>query len=392
MDPVRNPYVPGAGNPPPELAGRTLILDDASIALKRLQAGRSPQSLILVGLRGVGKTVLLVRISDVAQELGFLPTMIEANENNTLPQMLIPQLKKILYALDSVESAKQKAKYAFRVLRSFISSVSLKINDIDYGVNVSPEKGTGDSGNFEVDLSETLMAIGEAAKDAGKQVCILIDELQYVKGDEFEALIMSIHKINQRNLPIILVGAGLPQIIALAGESKSYSERLFKYPTIGALSNEDARLAIVKPAKDEGVEYSEAAIVKILETTERYPYFLQQWAHDAWNAAQGQTIEVGDVDIATQTAIRSLDESFFKVRFDRCTPSERRYMGALAELGMGSHRSGEIAEQLGVKINSVAPARSNLIRKGMIYSPAYGDTAFTVPMFDAYMRRVMPKK
>ena len=390
MDPVKNPYVPGTGNPPPELAGRSTILDDASIALKRLQGGKNPQSLILVGLRGVGKTVLLVRISEIAQELGFFPAMIEANENNSLPQMLIPQLKKILFMLDANESAKHKAKYAFRVLRSFISSVSVRINDIDYGINVSPERGTGDSGNFEVDLSETLMAVGEAARAANKHICILIDELQYIKLDEFEALIMSIHRINQRSLPIILVGAGIPQILALAGESKSYAERLFKYPTIGALSPADARIAVVNPARKEGVEYSASAVSKILETTERYPYFLQQWAHDSWNVSKGPTIEATDVELATTIAIHSLDESFFKVRFDRCTPAERRYMSALAELGPGSHRSGDIAERRGVKTTSVAPVRSSLIRKGMIYSPAHGDTAFTVPMFDAYMRRVMP--
>jgi hypothetical protein len=389
VDPVRNPYVPGAGNPPPELAGRSAILNDATIALKRLKSGKNPQSLILVGLRGVGKTVLLVRISDIAQELGFYPAMIEANENNSLPQMLIPQLKKILFMLDSIESAKHKAKYAFQVLRSFINSVSVKIGDIDYGINVSPSPGTGDSGNFEVDLSETLMAVGEAARAAGKYVCILIDELQYIKLDEFEALIMSIHKINQNSLPIILVGAGLPQILALAGESKSYAERLFRYPTIGALPPDDARIAIANPAKSEGVEYSDAAISKILETTERYPYFLQQWAHDSWNASKGPTIEVFDVEAATIVAINSLDESFFKVRFDRCTPAERYYMRALAELGPGSHRSGDIAEKRGIKTTSAAPIRSGLIKKGMIYSPAHGDTAFTVPMFDAYMRRVM---
>ena len=390
MDPVKNPYVPGAGNPPPELAGRSAILSDAKIALQRLQVGKNPQSLILVGLRGVGKTVLLVKISDMSADLGFMPTMIEANEGNSLPEMLIPQLKKILFAIDAVASAKHKAKYAFRVLRSFISTIKISYNDIDYGINVSPERGTGDSGNFEVDLSDALLAIGEAAKEAGKFICILIDELQYVKTKEFEALIMSIHKLNQRSLPIIFVGAGLPQILALAGESKSYAERLFRYPTIGALSPNDARVAITNPAKNEGVTYSERAITKILETTQSYPYFLQQWAHDSWNVATGPVIEESDVIEATQISLQSLDESFFKVRFDRCTPSERRYMRALADLGPGSHRSGDIAERHGAKTTSVAPVRSSLIKKGMIYSPAHGDTAFTVPMFDAYMRRAMP--
>jgi hypothetical protein len=235
-----------------------------------------------------------------------------------------------------------------------------------------------------------MISVGEATKAAGIPVCLLVDELQYIEEKEFSALIMAIHKLNQTSLPIILIGAGLPQILALAGESKSYAERLFKYPLIGALEKEDAKSALLNPANEEGADYDEEALSEILTITERYPYFLQQWGHDSWNIARGPTITLADVGLATKVALANLDESFFKVRFDRCTPSEKRYMRALAELGSGSHRSGDIAETLGTKSTSVAPTRSKLIRKGMIYSPQHGDTAFTVPLFDAYMRRAIP--
>jgi hypothetical protein len=201
---------------------------------------------------------------------------------------------------------------------------------------------------------------------------------------------MSIHRINQRELPVVLIGAGLPQIYALAGNSKSYAERLFRFPDIGALDRADAIAAIGNPAKLDGVSFSEDAIELILELTERYPYFLQQWAYEAWNASDSPTISLETVKAATKMAIQELDKSFFKVRFDRCSPSEKKYMRALAEFGQGKHRSGDIAEELGVKVTSVAPTRSALIKKGMIYSPSHGDTEFTVPLFDQYMRRVMP--
>lgn len=201
---------------------------------------------------------------------------------------------------------------------------------------------------------------------------------------------MSIHRINQRGLPLILIGAGLPQILGLAGNSKSYAERLFRFPEIGALKTEDAIQAIQKPAADEDASFTDEAVQRLLQVTEKYPYFIQQWAYESWNVAEGTPITRDMVDRASEPAIAELDQSFFKVRFDRCTPSERKYMRALAEFGRGKHRSGDIAEKLGVKVTSVAPTRSALIKKGMIYSPSHGDTAFTVPLFDDYMRRAMP--
>jgi hypothetical protein len=310
----------------------------------------------------------------------------------TLPQLLAPGLRKVLLALSTVESAKEYGKRGLRVFRSFLGAVKVKINDVELGITISPEVGTADSGDLESDLPDLLLAIGRAAKAANRPVALLIDELQYLSEDEFSALIMSIHKLNQGSFPVILIGAGLPQILGLAGTSKSYAERLFKFPEIGALDENDAINAIVNPAREEGVTIEKAAINQILHLTQRYPYFLQQWAHEAWNVAEGNLIKAKDVLQAHNNAIAVLDEGFFKVRFDRCTPSERKYMRALAELGSGIQRSGEIAYHLKVKTASVAPTRSSLIKKGMIYSPSHGDTAFTVPLFDQYMKRAIPNE
>lgn len=391
MDPVRNPYVPGAGTPPPELAGRAEVITLGSTALRRVAIDRPTQSLILVGLRGVGKTVLLNRLHDIAMQEGFRGAIIEAHEGKSLPELLAPTLRSFLHSLSLAEGAKEKARKGLRALKGFLSGLKVTINDIDFGLSVDPEYGLADTGNIEADLPDLIVTVAEAAKAAGQPIAILLDELQYLDPTEFSALIMSIHKINQRQLPLILIGAGLPQILGLAGNSKSYAERLFRYPEIGALKTEDAIQAIEKPAAEEGVTFTPEAVARILEITEKYPYFLQQWAYEAWNAADSPTITKQVVDIASGPAIRELDQSFFKVRFDRCNPSERKYMRALAELGSGKHRSGDIAEKLGVKVTSVAPTRSSLIKKGMVYSPAHGETAFTVPLFDQYMKRAMPE-
>jgi hypothetical protein len=390
MDPVRNPFAPGAGTPPPELAGRADVLEAGLTALQRVSMGRPAQSLIMVGLRGVGKTVLLNKLDMDASALGYKTVFIEAHEGKSLPELLAPSLRSILYTLNTVENAKHHVRRGLRGLKGFLDGLKVTINDVEFGLSVDAEAGLADSGDIEADLPDLVATIGEAAKAAGRPVALLADELQYLTEKEFSALIMSIHRITQKGLPVILIGAGLPQIRALAGNSKSYAERLFRYLDIGALSKTDAIDAIQKPAQGEGATFDDKAINTILEVTERYPYFLQQWAYESWNVAKTPTITVDDVKVANQNAIEELDQSFFKVRFERCSPSEKRYMRALAELGAGSHRSGDVAEKLGVRVTSVAPTRSYLIRKGMIYSPAHGETAFTVPLFDAYMRREIP--
>jgi AAA+ ATPase superfamily predicted ATPase len=390
MDPVKNPYAPGAGTRPPELAGRKDIIDSAEIAFKRVAIGRPERSMIMVGLRGVGKTVLLNEIEQLAEDNGFLAVSVEAHEGKALPDLLAPFFRTALYKLSKVESAKELSRKGLRILKSFFNSVKIQFNELEVGLSIEAETGTADSGDLEADLPDLFLALGKAAKAAGKPLAILIDELQYLSTEEFSALIMAIHKVNQNNLPLILVGAGLPQILGLAGNSKSYAERLFRYPEIGALSDEDAIGAIVNPAKQNDVIYTDGAVRGLLDITQKYPYFIQQWAYESWNHSQGPQISEMDVTDSTPKALAELDVSFFKVRFDRCTPSEKKYMRALADFGDGDHRSGDIAEKLGVKSKSVAPTRSSLIKKGMIYSPSHGDTAFTVPMFHEYMVRVMP--
>jgi hypothetical protein len=389
MDPVKNPFVPGAGSPPPELAGRAPLLEQARVAVARVKE-RPAKSLILVGLRGVGKTVLLVRIREIAESNGYKAVMVEAHEGKSLPALLVPSLRQTLFSLDTVAGAAEKAKRGLRVLRSFVSGLKLSVGEIDIGLSIEPERGSADSGDLEADLGELFIAVGEAGKAAHTAIAICIDELQYLSEQEFSALIMAIHKTNQAQLPVIVVGAGLPQILGLAGESKSYSERLFDYPRVGALDEPDAKAALEAPVATQGVSFTLPALDEILRVTEGYPYFLQQWGHEAWNIAKASPIDLDVIKLASEAAIKTLDQGFFRVRFDRCTPSAKRYLRALADLGPGSQRSGEIAEKLNLKASSVGPTRSKLILKGMIYSPQHGDTAFTVPMFDAYMHRAMP--
>ena len=389
MDPVRNPFAPGAGNPPPELAGRSDVLSTIDISLQRVAIGRSTQGSILVGLRGVGKTVLLVKSKEIAEAQGYQTLAVEAHEGKTLAELIVPGLQSSLYSLSRIENAKDKARKGLRNFKNFINGVKINISDVDFGLSIDAEAGSADSGKIETDLPNLIFAVGEAARAANRPFVFLIDEMQYLAETEFSALIMSIHRINQSGLPVLLIGAGLPQIIGLAGQSKSYAERLFKYPPIGALKEEDARTAIVKPVHAEHADITDAAVDLILEVTERYPYYIQQWAHDSWNIAPAGVIRQEDVASAGEISIKALDDNFFRVRFDRCTPSEKKYMRALADFGPGTHKSGDVSTKLGVKAQSVGPVRSSLIKKGMIYSPQHGDTAFTVPLFDAYMRRVM---
>ncbi len=390
MDPVRNPFAPGAGTPPPELAGRADVLGDLDVALQRVALGRPAQSSILVGLRGVGKTVLLVRAQSMADARAYRTLRVEAHEGKTLTGLLVPGLRGTLQALSLVEGAKEQARRGLRILKSFMGNMKLTVQDVEMSLSVAPEAGVADSGDLETDLPDLFEAVGVAARAARKPFAVLIDELQYLSSPEFSALIMSMHRLSQASLPVILIGAGLPQILGLAGESKSYSERLFRFPDIGALPELDAAAAVCKPVADESAHIEESAVAEILSVSERYAYFIQQWAHDAWNTAEGNSITYDDVIRATPVAIKALDGAFFRVRFDRCTPAERRYMRALADFGPGAARSGDIALKLGVRTQSVGPVRSSLIKKGMIYSPQHGDTAFTVPLFDSYMRRVMP--
>lgn len=390
MDPVRNPFAPGAGNPPPELAGRQEILRQADIVMSRIAQGRHAKSFMLVGLRGVGKTVLLNRILQSAEEKRLAADLIEAPEDKSLPALLVPVLRKMLLKLDRSEQAVAAVRRGLRVLAGFAKAIKVKHQDVEYGVDLDIERGVADSGDLDNDLPELLVAVAEAAKARGTAVVLLIDELQYIADVQLSALVMGIHKVSQRELPLVLFAAGLPQLVGNMGRSKSYAERLFDFPEIGPLAKPDAISAITGPIIAEGETIASKAVDQIIAETQGYPFFLQVWGYHAWNAADKSPIGVSDIKTAGVKVLADLDASFFRVRFDRLTPSEKRYLRAMAEIGPGPHRSGEIADLLGVKVSSVAPVRNNLIRKGMIYPPAHGDTAFTVPLFDAFMKRVMP--
>ncbi|MEI7538712.1 MAG: ATP-binding protein [Comamonadaceae bacterium] len=390
MNPLTNPFSPGAGNQPPELAGRQDVLKNVEILLARIKAGRSEQSMLMVGLRGVGKTVLLNRVREIAEALGYQALLIEAHESKPLPLLLLPPLRQTLFALDRMQNISQKVKRGLRVLRSFIGTVRVKVGDAEFGLDIDPETGSADSGDLEADLAELFVAVGEAAADRGTAVAIIIDELQYMTEAEMSALIMAIHRVSQRNLPMVLIGAGLPQLVGLAGKSKSYAERLFTYPEVGALSMADAAQALQGPVSSQAVSFTPEALAEVYRVTQGYPYFLQEWGYQSWNLADHSPIDLELIQRTTIASTARLDSSFFRVRFDRLTPREKDYLCALAELGTGNQRSGGVAERLGVKVQTIAPLRSSLIKKGMIYSPAHGDTAFTVPLFDQFMLRTMP--
>lgn len=390
MDPVRNPYAPGAGNPPPELAGRSVIRKDIAIRLKRLRLGRSAKSIMMVGLRGVGKTVLLDQMRRDAESDGIQTVRIEAPEGRSLPALLAPALRLALLHLSKKEAAKEYAVRGLRALAGFVSKLKVTFNDIEVGLDYEPEPGLADNGDLEIDLATLLEQVGSAARAADTAVVLFIDELQYVEELQMAALISAIHRCAQERLPVTIVGAGLPQLRGRMGEAKSYAERLFDFPEIGPLNPDDAREAIERPAENEGALIERDATNLIVEKTQGYPYFLQEWGKHTWDIAPESPIRREDVLEASDEAVAALDESFFRVRFDRLTPAEKKYLRAMAELGPGPHRSGDIADQLGRTVSSLGPTRANLIAKGMIWSPTHGDTAFTVPLFDEFMKRIMP--
>jgi hypothetical protein len=385
MDRVRNPFAPGAGSQPPELAGREEIISAADTALQRVLLGRPAQSQMLLGLRGVGKTVLLNKIEQIAEGHGYLTSFIEAPEDRKLVDLLYPKIYQALRQLSLIEAARTATHNAMRALRSFASAFKIKVGDFE--VAVDPEPGVADSGNLEYDITELFLRIGEAAKASGRGWALLIDEVQYLTIEELGALIVAMHRVNQKALPVLLFGAGLPAIAALSGDAKSYAERLFIFPKVDALPKEDATNAIRQPIEDEDESINDDLLGKIVELTRGYPYFLQEWGYQVWNASPKSPIAIDCIDVAEREALRRLDEGFFKVRIDRLTPKEKEYVIAMARLGPGPYRSSDVAEVLGEKLTTLGPRRAQIIAKGMIYSPAHGDIAFTVPMFDEYLKR-----
>jgi len=391
MDKIRNPFSPGAGSPPPELAGRDGILEQARVLLGRVKAGRPEKSMLLTGLRGVGKTVLLNEIERIAQADGYRTILVEAHEGKPLAVLLAPHLRRLLFDLDRMAGAGNKVRRGISVLKSFLGAITIKVGELDIGLDIEPEKGTADSGDLEVDLPTLFTAVGEAAQERKTAVALLIDEIQYFKSSELSALIMAMHKMQQRQLPLVLVGAGLPILPGLAGESKSYAERLFSFPDVGPLPEADTFRALQEPVQAAGEAFEPAALHEIFRMTRGYPYFLQEWGYQAWNHAASSPVTLTVVQETSATVSQRLDENFFRVRFDRLTPREKKFLRAMAELGTGPHRTGDIAEKLDAKINTLGPVRASLIKKGMVYSPSHGDMAFTVPLFDEFMRRAMPQ-
>ena len=390
MDPNANPFNPGAGTPPPELIGRDPLLEQAEITLERIKRGRSERSLLLVGLSGVGKTVLLREIRGRALAKSYAVEMLEAQEGQSISQLLVPALRRLLLDLDSTRKTVAAVKRGLRVLRSFLGTIKVTTGHLELTLGVDAEQGHADSGNLESDLKDLLVALAEAARDAGQPLTLLIDELQYVSKPDLAALIRGLHAVTQENLPLVVFGAGLPQLFSQVGEAKGYAERLFRFSEIDHLSHADSSEVVRGPVQEEGGAVTLEALDEIYRQTKGYPYFLQEWGYRAWNLAPDEGIDIKVAREATRQALKELDHQFFRVRFDRVTPAEREYMRALAELGEGIHRSSEVAGIMGKSTNQLGTVRDTLIRKGMIYSPAHGDIAFTVPLFDQFMKRTMP--
>lgn len=390
MDPFLNPFSPGAGSPPPELVGRESVLEQAAILLGRVKRRMAEKSMLLTGLRGVGKTVLLNEIEARARGQQYRTISIEAHEDKPLGALITPHLRTLLYDLDRMAGFSDKVKRGFAVLRAFVGAIKIEYQDVTIGLDVEPERGSADSGDIEVDIPNLFVAIAEAAADRGSAVGVFIDEVQYLTSKELSAIIMAMHKMQQRKLPFVLLGAGLPILPGMAGESKSYAERLFAFPDIGALSRQNSMRALQDPAVSAGAIFEDAALEEIYRLTRGYPYFLQEWGYQSWNRSPDETITKNIVAEATPVVIERLDANFFRVRFDRLTPSEKTFLRAMAKLGPGPHRTGEIADAIGIKVSSMGPVRAKLIKKGMIFSPAHGDIDFTVPLFNDFMLRAIP--
>lgn len=385
MDPYRNPFAPGAGSKPPELAGRDSILEAAKISCGRAVKGRSTRSIMLLGLRGTGKTVLLNEIGRIAETEGLFVSKVEAPEGESLARLLYPEMRKVMRSLSGVAAAKHLATRGLTGLRNFASI--FKIDVVGAEVVVTPEPGLAESGELQYDLPDLFVLIGRAAQAAGRGWMLLIDEVQYLSQADLSALIVALHRMSQEGLPVLMVGAGLPQIARLAGEAKSYAERLFLYPSVGALDPPSAAQAIEKPIIEEDASIAPNALQSIVERTQGYPFFLQEWASVAWNHAEGPRISIDDVDQSYAETLALLDQGFFRVRLDRLTKGEIQFVRAMSELGDGPYAMADIAKVMDRTQQSLGPVRAGIIAKGMIYSTDHGYLDFTVPLFAEFMRR-----
>lgn len=387
MDPRKNPYAPGAGTKPPTLVGRDEQIESFDVLLERLENGYAEQSMLITGLRGVGKTVLLDVFREKAESRGWATVEWEVEKNSPFTAKMASQVRRALLQLAPKARWNERVRRAAATLKSFTVTFNPD-GAMTASLDVEALAGHGDSGALAEDLTDLFVALGDAAQEQGKGVIFLLDEVQYLEPAELEAIIAGLHKAARRNLPITMVGAGLPQIPRLAGEAKSYSERLFTFPRIGQLDPAThARKALIQPALERGVEYEEEAITRIVDYTQGYPYFLQEYGKFAWDEASASPISVDDVDAVLPLVEAKLDESFFRVRAERTTDLELRYLYAMAELGPAAHRASEVAKRIDRTTEQAGPIRSRLIEKGLLYTPGHGYAAFTVPQFDRYMLR-----
>jgi hypothetical protein len=382
MNSIDNPFAPGAGTPPPELAGREVILQQAVNAIQRTQKGKAAKSQILLGLRGVGKTVLLNRINQLAEEFGNQTVIFEAVPNHSLPEILSQQLLRLLLKLDRRKKTGKDIQQAFGLLREFASMFKVRIGEFEVGL--SPTKLTGD---LNTDLGDLLVSVAEAAKARNTIVVILIDEVQYLDNKDLAALILGLHIISQKELPLLLFGAGLPQLAKLAGEAKSYAERLFDYTTIDKLDEESAWQAIEEPVLRENISFEPDAIRQIIQETEGYPYFLQVWGSHVWEVAKTSPIKISDVNVASSRAIFALDSGFFRIRYERLTERQQEYARAMVCVGHLPATSTEVAKIMGIGVRQAAPLRDEIIKKGMAFSPERGLITFSVPKFEDFIKR-----
>lgn len=390
MDAVRNPFNPGAGTRPPLLVGRDPQLEAMTVAVRRLALGRYDRSVLMTGLRGVGKTVLLNEFGAIAQREGWIHAHIEATEDVTAATAIATVARRMLLELSVKKRSKARARRALGVLRSFIT-VHVGIGDGGMlTIDLDSEPGHADSGQLDDDLAGLFVELGETARSASSGVLMTIDEIQHLRQSELSALIVGLHRVSQLGLPFMIAGAGLPSLPGLAGEARSYAERLFAYVGIGSLQIDDATRALVEPVEEEGGRWHRDAIVRALADTNGYPYFLQEFGKQAWNVADGPEISADDMQAASMLAVDDLDHGFFRARIDRTTDAERDYLRAMASLGgPGPYRSGDIAEAMGKKSTQTGPVRDRLIKRGLCYAPRHGELAFTVPMFDAFLRRAV---
>ncbi len=381
-----NPYRPGPGTRPAVLVGRDRLIDDFAVILRRAIDRRPGKGCMTLGLRGTGKTVLVNRFLEVASDEGVPTAFVEASESGSFRSQMATRLRSALLGLESGHVRRMVTR-ALGALKSFALHLP---NGSSVSVGVEPLLGLADSGELTEDLTDLFVATGEAAVECQTGFVVAVDEAQYLRPPQLGALIAAVHRTTQLDLPVVLVLTGLPQLRGLVGRARSYSERMFTIAELGPLSSEETLDALTIPAEDQGVSFDTSATESIFEHSHGYAYFVQEWGYHTWNAAPMKHITIDDVRAAHEDVLETLDRDFFRVRFDRLTPKEREYLRAMAHLGPGPHRSGDIASHLGIKVQSAAPRRSNLIAKGMIYGPAHGDTAFTVPLFDGFLKRLMP--